>query len=137
MDHSNQGDRPILLFDGVCNLCNVFVDFILRYEIDSRFLFASLQSDKGRELTEKYHLSKDIDSVIVIKSGAAYSHADAVFQVLDVLPWYFKIIKVFKIIPNKLLIAGYKLIAKNRYRFFGKRETCRLPKKEERVRFLG
>ncbi|MCM3714489.1 thiol-disulfide oxidoreductase DCC family protein [Halalkalibacter oceani] len=136
MPESNEEDRPILMFDGECNLCNGFVDFILRKEKDHRFLFASLQSERGRQLQEQFAIAPTVDSVIVINDKAAYLYSDAVFQVMKALPWYFRLLLVLRVVPKAGRDRLYRLVAKNRYRLFGKRESCRLPTAEEKSRFL-
>ena len=136
MPESNEEERPILMFDGVCNLCNGFVDFILRKEKDYRFLFVSLQSERGRQLQEQFAISPAVDSVIVITDNTAHFYSDAVFQVVKALPWYFRLLLVLRVVPKVGRDRLYRLVAKNRYRLFGKLESCRLPTAAEKDRFL-
>ncbi|TWI54476.1 thiol-disulfide oxidoreductase DCC family protein [Halalkalibacter nanhaiisediminis] len=132
--HTHQ--RPILLFDGECNVCNHLVDFMLRYERKQWFLFASLQSKEGQRLVADFDIPENVDSVIVLIDGRVYLYSDAVFEVARVLPWYLRWMRIFRVIPTKWRNKGYKHFAKNRYRWFGKRETCRLPTVDEKSRFL-
>lgn len=136
MPESNEEERPILMFDGVCNLCNGFVDFIIRKEKDHRFLFVSLQSERGKQLREQLAISPAVDSVIVINDNTAHFYSDAVFQVIKVLPWYFRLLLVLRAVPKAGRDRLYRLVAKNRYRLLGKRDSCRLPTAAEKDRFL-
>lgn len=128
--------QPILLFDGECNVCNHWVDFILRYEKDEWFLFASLQSEEGRMISEHFHIPAAVDSVIVVINSRVYLYSEAVFQAVRALPWYWRWLRIFRVIPIKWRDGMYKRFAKNRYRLFGKRSTCRIPSAHEKKRFL-
>ncbi len=129
--------QPVLLFDGECNVCNHWVDFMLKHEKEEWFLFASLQSEEGQGIVENFDIPKAVDSVVVVMNGRAYLYSDAVFQALEALPWFLKWLRIFRVIPVKWRDRLYKRFAENRYRLFGKRGTCRLPSANERKRFLG
>ncbi|SDN33568.1 thiol-disulfide oxidoreductase DCC family protein [Alkalicoccus daliensis] len=130
--------RQILLFDGVCNLCNSAVNFIMKNDNKNQFNFASLQSNKGEELLREFKVPLAVESVVLIRAdGRAFVKSDAVLEICSLLGGPLKILKIFKFFPRPLRDAMYDLIAKFRYRFFGKKETCRLPTKEERARFLS
>ncbi|NEU31849.1 DUF393 domain-containing protein [bacterium LRH843] len=133
-DETNQ---PILLFDGECNLCNHWVDFLLRNEKKKWFLFASLQSEKGKKIVHDFQIPSAADSVVVILNDEVFLYSDAVLQVVNALPWYYGPLKLVRLMPKNWRDRLYKLIAKNRYRLFGKRQTCRVPTREERSRFLS
>ncbi len=131
-------DEPIILFDGVCNFCNGAVNFIIRQDKKGVFKFASLQSNKGQELAEKYGLPKtNFDSFILIENGKVYKRSTAGLKLYNKLPWYWKWTQVFWIIPKFLRDAVYDFVAKNRYKWFGKKETCMIPTPEVRSRFLS
>ena len=127
----------IVLFDGVCNLCNRSVDFIIRNEKSHKLQFASLQSDVGKSIVNKSGLDEIPDSVMLFVDGELLVRSDAALAISTYLkrPYVYGII--FKYVPKILRDSVYNLIAKNRYRWFGKKETCRVPSADERERFLG
>jgi predicted DCC family thiol-disulfide oxidoreductase YuxK len=121
-----QSEQPVILFDGVCNLCNGTVDFLMKWDRKKQFRFASLQSETGKFLNHQYAIPQDCDSVILIKSEIVYFKSEAVFEIAGMLPYPWKSVAFLKFIPKKTGDKLYDLIAKNRYRWFGKRETCRI-----------
>lgn len=129
-------DKSIILFDGVCNLCNKGVDFIIKRDKHRYFYFASIQSEIGQTLMDKYSIGEDVDSMILIENGHAYTHDRGVLKIISHLPLRWKIFKVAYVLPPALRKACYQLVAKYRHHFFGKSESCRLPTKEERAQFL-
>ena len=130
-------DKSVILFDGVCNFCNYWVNFILDRDKESKFKFAPLQSEKGIELLKKYNLpTNDFDSFILISKDKIYKKSLAAFEIARQLKGWPKILLVFKFLPVSFTDWVYALIANNRYRFFGKKEACRIPTPEERTRFL-
>lgn len=129
--------HPTILFDGVCNLCNGSVQFILRRDPGQRFRFASLQSEAGRRLVTGHGLDPDeLSSVILIEDGRVYRESTAALRIARHLSGAWKLLRVFVLIPRPIRDAVYRLIARNRYRWFGKQETCWLPTPELRARFL-
>ena len=132
-----EATHPTLLFDGVCNLCNGSVQFILKRDKSGRFRFASLQSDAGRRLMTGHGLDPDaLSSVVLIEDGRAYQESTAALRIARHLPGAWKLLRIFTVIPRPLRDAAYRLIARNRYRWFGKTEACWLPTPELRARFL-
>ena len=128
----------IVLFDGVCNLCNTAVDFIIRHDSRGKFLFASLQSAAGQELLRHYQLpTESYDSMVLLKQGKLYLRSEAALTIAAELPGGWRLFGIFKLVPVFLRDAVYNFIARNRFRFWGKKESCRLPTPEERSRFLG
>ena len=121
-----KSDHPILLFDGICNLCNTSVNFILKRDKKKQFQFIPLQSDKGLEIMDKYKLPKETNSVILIKGDNFYIESEAIIEICRYLPIPWKWVPVFRIVPLKWRNILYKWIAKNRYQWFGKRESCRI-----------
>ena len=119
-------EKQTILFDGVCNLCNGAVDFILKRDKKKQFRFVPLQSDVGKELVEIFHIPFETDSMILIFQDKIYTESDAAIKIAGLLsaPWSW--FSAFKIIPLKFRNGIYKWIAKNRYRWFGKRKTCRV-----------
>lgn len=133
----NQQNYSVILFDGVCNFCNYWVNFILDRDKKNIFRFAALQSEKGYELLDKFNLPKgDFDSFILIADNKVFKKSSAVFKIAKHLNGWPKIIIPFSILPHSLTDIIYDLIAKNRYKFFGKKDSCRIPTKEEKSKFL-
>jgi predicted DCC family thiol-disulfide oxidoreductase YuxK len=128
---------PIILFDGVCNFCNGVVNFIIRQDKKKVFRFAALQSEAGQKLLEQYGLPKEkFDSFLLIDNGKAYKSSTAGLRLYSRLPWYWKWTQIFWIVPRFLRDAVYNFIARNRYRWFGKSESCMIPTADVRSRFL-
>lgn len=129
--------RDVVLFDGVCNLCNGAVDFILDRDPEGKLAFASLQSGAGQELLAQHGLStENFDSVVLLKEGKVYRKSTAALEIAGRLKGAWPMLKVFKLVPRPLRDAIYNFIGRNRYNFFGKREQCRMPTPEIRNRFL-
>jgi predicted DCC family thiol-disulfide oxidoreductase YuxK len=130
-------EKPILFFDGVCNLCNGMVKFILKRDRRKRILFAALQSARGRETLAGLGVSAEpMSSVILLEEGKAKFKSAAALGVMRLLGWPWKGLYGLILVPRPLRDFGYDLIAKNRYRVFGTRETCMLPSPEIESRFL-
>ena len=129
---------PIVLFDGVCNLCNGSVQFLLKRDREGRFRFAALQSDTGRSLLAEHGLDPNaLSSVVLIEDGKIWQESSAALRIARYLPGAWKLLRVFAAVPRPLRDAVYRWIARNRYRWFGKTETCWLPTPELKARFLG
>lgn len=125
----------VIFFDGVCGLCNGFVDFILKIDKKEKFLFCPLQSDYAKKnLPAEY--SHDLKSVVYLHEGKIHSRSDAVIQILSEIGGPWSLAFAGKILPTCIRDRAYNLIAENRYKIFGKKETCRLPTPEERARFV-
>ena len=119
--------QPVILFDGFCNLCNGTVDFLIKTDRKNQFVFISIQSEKGKLLIQKYQIPKETDSVIVIKENKSYFESDGVIEIAGMLNYPWKLGVIGRYIPKKIRDALYRLIARNRYRWFGKRKECRMP----------
>ena len=129
--------NAVVLFDGVCNLCNHSVQFILQRDPHGYFRFASLQSPVAQHLLRTHGLSPNrLESVILIEAGRAYSHSDAALRIASHLGSAWPALGVLWIVPRFVRDGIYNWIAANRYRWFGKREECMLPTPELRQRFL-
>lgn len=129
--------NTILLFDGVCNLCNGTVRFIINKDSKKSIKFAALQSEGGREIIEKIRLEANyLKSLVLIIGDKYYLKSDAVFQILTILGGVWKLFYVFKLIPKSIRDYMYDLIAKYRYKVFGRKEICMIPTEEIRQRFL-
>ena len=126
--------RPLILFDGVCHLCNGFVQFVLTRDTAGQFDFAPLQSSFGQEKLGH----RTWDSVVLVEGERRYEAEFAVLRILSGLrePWPF-LAKVLGWFPKSLLAWGYRLIARHRYTLFGREEVCALPRPEWKGRFLA
>ena len=130
----------IILFDGVCNLCSGVVRFVIARDPHAHFRFAALQSDAARRICAEVGATPpaavDPDTIIVIADGRALERSDAALAIASRLPFPWPMFGVFRILPRALRDWLYRLVAKNRYRWFGKSETCMMPTPELRARFL-
>jgi len=129
-------DHPILFFDGLCGLCNTSVDFVMKRDTRDVFRYAPLQGETAAE-----HLSssdrEDLDSVVLKTPEGTFRHTSAVVRILWKLPGVWPVVgTLLWLIPRPLRDVGYRIVAKNRYRVFGKKESCRLPTPEEIGRLL-
>jgi predicted DCC family thiol-disulfide oxidoreductase YuxK len=130
-------DHPVILFDGVCNFCNGAVNTIIKNDKDRIFRFAALQSEAGLQLLKKYNYSTtDLDSFVLIESGKAYKKTNAALRIYPRLGMGWKLLNLLWILPEGVRDIGYNIIAKNRYRWFGKKESCMIPTPEVRSLFL-
>lgn len=131
-------DGAVILFDGVCNFCNSSVQFIIRRDRSGTFRFASLQSDKAqRLLAEQEDVPPSLDSLLLIEKGRVYTESTAVLRIAGKLDGLWKAAALLLIIPRPLRNLVYRFIARNRYRWFGRRNECMIPTPEQRNRFLS
>ena len=126
--------RPILFFDGVCNLCNRTIQFVLSNERSDELLFSPLQSELGQKATQQ--LPHGIDSLVLLENEKLYIQSDAALQVAAYLKFPYSLLKYLQIIPRFVRDPIYRLIAGNRYRLFGKRSTCMSPTPSLARRFI-
>lgn len=134
-DHTIGQDT--LLFDGVCNLCNGAVNFIIDHDPKGHFKFAALQSTYGQEkLAELGYDQQHFDSLVLLENGNVYKKSTAALRIARKLNKLYPLLYAFMIIPPFIRHAVYDLIAKNRYKWFGKRNECRIPTPELRSRFV-
>ncbi len=131
----NDAGKTIVLFDGVCNLCNGVVQFIISNDRAGVFQFASQQSEAGKKLLELHGLP-GMNTVVLIEGDKVYTRSDAVLEILRQLPAKWSWLSAFKIVPKFLRDTVYNFIGRYRYNIFGKREACWLPTPELRARFL-
>ena len=134
---------PILFYDGVCGLCNTLVQFLLRHDKHGRLRFASLQSDFAEKVLRRHGFdSKDLDTLHVVENyeqpnERLLQRSDAVLRAARELGGHWSVLAaVAKIVPRPLRDIAYRFVAQNRYRVFGKYETCMLPDPNQRSRFL-
>jgi predicted DCC family thiol-disulfide oxidoreductase YuxK len=130
-------NNKILLFDGVCNYCNRMVNFAIRNDKKAKLKFAPLQSATGQKLLNQYNVSPSADTIVFIEKDKAYTYAKAAIRVCRYLDWPAKIFYAFIIIPGFISQPFYKWIARNRYKWWGKKEVCMVPRAEVKERFLN
>ena len=134
MDNSN---HITVLFDGVCNLCNGTVQFVIKRDRAAIFRFASLQSDYAHTLLREVNLpANQLYSVIVIENGIAYQKSDAALRIARHLSGFWRWLYIFRFVPKFIRDGIYNFIATNRYRFFGKQDHCMIPTPELKARFV-
>jgi len=126
----------IILFDGVCNLCNNLVSFLIKRDKNNIFKFAALQTSAGEQFIQQYAIVNDRKSIILIKDGVVFYKSDAIIEIAKQLTGWPKILKYGFLLPKFLRDSIYTLIAKNRYFLFGKKVTCTIPSEEDSKRFI-
>src|SRR6478735_6987457 len=130
-------DGPLILFDGVCNLCNNSVQFIIKHDPPAYFKYSSLQSAAGQYLLHKFNLPESqLHSVILIKNESIFQKSDAALEIAKNLNGLWSTLTIFKIIPRVVRDWLYDVVAKNRYTWFGKKDTCMIPTPELKSRFI-
>jgi predicted DCC family thiol-disulfide oxidoreductase YuxK len=131
-------NKKIILFDGVCNLCNSAVQFIIKHDTKDVFRFVALQSELGQEILEHIGINpKNIDSIILYEPSVAYYYkSSAAIQIMKNLGGFWHYGTIFRIIPTGISNKIYDYIAKNRYKWYGKKESCMLPTSELKSKFL-
>lgn len=140
MTQRSASSPPVIIFDGVCNLCNGFVNLIIRLDRTSKFKFVPLQSAKAQTLLAATSLPKEainqLDSVIVLENREVWIKSDAVLKIASKLPQPWRVLTSFRYIPKVWRDRVYDFIAKNRYGWFGKKNKCMIPTPEIKDRFL-
>lgn len=130
-------DQKIILFDGVCNLCNSSVTLVIKNDPKNKFKFAALQSEKGQLLIAKYQIDPSkTDSIILIEHNKAYVKSTAALRIARQLSGAYPLLYTFIIIPNFIRNWVYDYVAKNRYKWYGKQESCMIPTPELKEKFL-
>lgn len=135
---AESADHPLVLFDGVCSLCNGAVDFIIRHDRRGDLRFASLQSDVGRDTMIRAERDiETMDTMILVDEDGVWDRSDAALRIAGHMGGVWRVALAFRLIPRMIRDAVYRMIARNRYRWFGKRTSCRLPTENEAARILG
>ncbi len=130
--------KSVILFDGVCNLCNASVDFILKRDKPNRFLVGALQEEAGKKLLSRFEVNPEyLDSLVLVEGGKVFFRSTAALKIAKNLSGFWPLFYVFILLPPFIRDAVYDWIGKNRYRWFGKKSTCRLPSPEEKSKFLS
>jgi predicted DCC family thiol-disulfide oxidoreductase YuxK len=130
-------NNPVVLFDGVCNLCNSSVQFLIRKDRQARLRFASLQSEFGQAVLQKFNLPQNnFNSFVLLEGEKIYLRSSAALRITRYLGGFWRVFQIFWIVPPFVRDAIYDFIAKNRYKWFGKKPECMLPSPELKERFL-
>lgn len=130
--------KKVILFDGICNLCNNAVHTVIQKDDNNVFVFAAIQSKVGQEIIRYLNIDvSKIDSIILYEPGFAYNiKSEAVLKIMNELGGFWKLMQIFRILPNSLNNIVYNAIAKNRYQWFGKKGTCMIPTPALKAKFL-
>ncbi|GGG41164.1 thiol-disulfide oxidoreductase [Dokdonia pacifica] len=129
--------KKIILFDGVCNLCNSSITFVIKHDPKDLFRYAPLQSDLGKSLMSKHQIDAEkVDSIILVDQGKAYTKSSAALRIARSLSGGYPLLAAFLIIPPFLRNLVYDYIARNRYKWYGKKESCMIPTPELKAKFL-
>ena len=132
------GDQPVVLFDGVCNLCNGVVRTIVPLDPAGRIHFAPLQSAVGTAMQERHGLdSTDLETVVLVEGRKRYTKSTAAIRIAELLGWPYKLARAGRLVPRSLRDQLYDVVAENRYDWFGRREQCLVPDEDVSDRFLG
>ena len=134
----NSNNKAIILFDGVCNLCNASINFIINHDTKNYFLFTPLQSEQGIELLRKFNLDNNqLESLVLIENNRIYLKSTAALRVAKHLNKLYSLLYLFIILPPFIRNGIYEYIARNRYKWFGKKEVCMIPNEEIKSRFIS
>jgi len=130
--------EPIILFDGVCNFCNHWVNFAIKRDKKKKLRFTPLQGETAKRLLPRYHINPtSLSSVVFIDNEKAYTQSSAALQICKHLDGGWKLLYGLIIVPKFIRDFFYNIIARNRYKWFGKKETCMMPPADWKERFLG
>ena len=129
-------DRPVVLFDGVCNLCDRFVLFVIDRDTHAEFAFASLQSEVAQRLLHGHRVSADLSTVVLVESGQVSVRSTAAIRIIARLGMPWTLCRALLVIPRPVRDLVYDWVARHRHALFGTRESCRVPTADLRARFL-
>ena len=130
--------KSIILFDGVCNLCNNAVQFVIKHDYSDKFVFAALQSAIGQKLLQQYNLPQTgFDSFVLLQNGKVFLKSTAALQIAKQLSGPVKLLYGFIIVPSFIRNTVYTVVAKNRYKWFGKKDSCMIPTASLKAKFLN
>lgn len=129
--------KSIVFFDGVCNLCNSSIDFIIRNDANNRFLVGALQDELSKQILSEYDVDPNyLDSLVLLEDNQIFYKSTAALKIAKNLSGITPLLYPFIVLPKFLRDPVYDWIARNRYKWFGKKSTCRLPTPEEKSKFL-
>jgi len=132
----NLDNESVIFFDGICNYCNAMVNFAIRNDKKASLKFSPLQSFAGKQMMKEFKIPAEVDSIIFLDKGKVYTHSDAAIRITKYLRWPSKAFYAFIIVPQFVRQPLYKWVARNRYRWFGKKEKCMVPTPDVKARFL-
>lgn len=133
----NHPDKSIVIFDGYCNLCNGAVDLIIKHDLEDRFMFTANQHDTGKELLEKFGKDPEsVSTIYLVEGEQLYERSSAALRIAHKMSFPFPLFGIAWVFPAFIRDPIYNFIARNRYRWMGQKETCRMPSPEERAKFL-
>lgn len=131
-------NHKIILFDGVCNLCNGAINFVIKKDKKNIFKFAPLQSEEGKELTSRFNIdTSKVDSIILIDGDKYYEKSSAALHIAKNLEKAYPLLFGFMVVPKFIRNSVYDYVATNRYKWFGKKESCMIPTEELKSKFIG
>lgn len=131
-------DKKIVLFDGVCNYCNDKINYIIKNDSQDIFRFVALQSETGQKIIKYLGIASSVDSIILYEPGYAYFiKSEAVFRIIKHLSSAVKLLLIFNFIPTSIKNIFYDIIAKNRYNWYGKKESCMMPTDDVKRKFIA
>ncbi len=136
-------DKSVILFDGICNLCNRWVQFVLRHDKQDYFRFAPLQSPTGKEIVSSYSFKtpnsseKDYTTILLIENECLYTQSTAVLKIFKKLSGLWSFFSILILIPKSIRDAIYRFVSRNRYLLFGKRKSCMLPSDKWEEKFIA
>lgn len=137
MNTKTDSMHSIILFDGVCNFCNSSINLVIRHDKKNHFKFAALQSEAGRQLLQKFKAADlPLDSIVLIENDMLYKQSTAILRIAKKLNGAYALLYGFILVPRFLRDAVYSFIARNRYKWFGKKESCMIPTKEVKEKFI-
>lgn len=137
-DEQSATIERVVIFDGVCNLCSTTAQFVILRDSRSRFMFAAAQSVAGRGLLEECGIDPDrLETFVLRKGGRTYVRSDAALEIAKELDWPWPLLAVLRIVPRIFRDWIYDLVARNRYRWFGKKDACMIPGADIKSRFIG
>ena len=129
--------EKVIVFDGVCNFCNAFVNFVLERDSRGLFKFGTLQSQPAQDILTQLHLStQDYETFLLLEHGKVFTKSTAALKIFRSLPGAWRWLYAFIIIPRPLRDMVYSFIARHRYQWMGKSDSCRVPTSNERTRFI-
>lgn len=128
--------HPVILFDGVCNLCNGWVNFVINRDPAGRFHFAPLQSDRARELLNSVTYPVDFDSIVLLDGSQIFEKSDAILRIASKLSSGWPVLGILRVIPRGVRDRVYDVVARHRYSWFGRTDACHIPAENLQSRFL-
>ncbi|MDN3707351.1 thiol-disulfide oxidoreductase DCC family protein [Myroides ceti] len=130
-------NKKIILFDGVCNFCNDVINKIIAKDTKNVFVFASLQSEIGQKILKHIGLSNDLDTIVLYEPGIAYYvKSDAAIEIAKQIGGIYSLLRIGNLLPRRLRNLTYDYIARNRYKWYGKKDACMIPTPEMKAKFL-